>query len=154
MRNSTIILLLISSLAFAQADSSEVIFEEVSDDILVDDVEVPEDESQEVFEMFDVQQKASFGNNEDSIYLFIAQNTKYPNIALENNIQGTVMLSFIVDHHGEVKDIKVLSSELGFGLEQEAIRVISLTSGHWNPALMRDRPVSMRFRLPVKFILY
>lgn len=41
----------------------------------------------------------------------------------------------------------------GYGLEEEAIRVVNLTSGLWTPAELREKKVRMRYRLPIKFAL-
>lgn len=55
---------------------------------------------------------------------FIAQNTKYPVSALENNIEGSVKLSFVVDTNGQVINVKVVEG-VSPDLDSEAVRVIS-----------------------------
>jgi periplasmic protein TonB len=119
----------------------------------VKDEEEPE-ETNEIFEMFDVAEKASFRGSDDALQRFIAENITYPPMALENDMQGTINLMFVVDKQGRVKDIQILGNKKGFGLEDEAIRVLKLTSGNWSPAKQRDKPVNMRFRIPVKFQIF
>ena len=75
-------------------------------------------------------------------------------MALENDMQGTINVMFVVDKAGRVKDIAILGGKKGFGLEEEAMRVIKMTSGKWKPAKQRDKSVNMRFRIPVKFQIF
>jgi protein TonB len=75
-------------------------------------------------------------------------------MAMENDMQGTVNLVFIIDKNGRVKDVRIRGAKKGFGLDEEAIRVIKKTSGMWSPAEQRDRAVDMRFNMPVKFQLF
>ena len=114
--------------------------------------EEPE-ETNEVFEIFDVSEKASFPGGELALRKFLAENVTYPQMAMENDMQGTVTVMFVIDKKGRVTDVKTLGGKKGFGLEQEAIRVIKKTSGMWSPAKQRDKSVNMRFRMPVKFQL-
>ena len=115
--------------------------------------EEPE-ETNEVFEIFDVSEKASFRGGDEGLQRFIAENITYPPMALENDMQGTVNVMFVVDKQGRVKDIAILGGKKGFGLEDEAMRVIKMTSGRWSPAKQRDKAVNMRFRIPVKFQIF
>ncbi len=107
-----------------------------------------------VFEIFDVSQKAIFPGGEEGLQRFIAENIKYPAIALKNETQGTINVMFVVDRKGNVKDVVILGKKKGDGLDEEAMRVIKLTSGMWKPAMQRDKLVNMRFRIPIKFQLF
>ncbi|PCJ63916.1 MAG: hypothetical protein COA58_14895 [Bacteroidetes bacterium] len=122
-------------------------------DYVNDDDDEPE-ETNEIFEIFDVSEKAAFPGDDEGLQRFIAENITYPPMALENDMQGTINIMFVVDKHGKVKDIKILGSKKGFGLEEEAMRVIRKTSGMWSPAKQRDKAVNMRFRIPVKFQIF
>jgi TonB family protein len=75
----------------------------------------------------------------------------YPEIALENEVMGTVKLKFRVNANGEVDDISVVSEKIGYGLEEEAIRVLKLTSGQWEANSEID---NVYYILPIKFVLY
>lgn len=119
----------------------------------VEEEEEPE-ETNEVFEIFDVSEKAEFTGGDEGLQRFIAENITYPPMALENDMQGTVNVMFVVDKKGKVKDIAILGGKKGFGLEEEAMRVIRLTSGQWKAAKQRDKSVAMRFRIPVKFQIF
>jgi len=61
----------------------------------------------------------------------------------------TVMVQFIVDVDGSISDIKPLTNH-GYGMEQEAIRVIK-KSGKWKPAIQNSREVKAYRRQPVTF---
>jgi TonB family protein len=56
---------------------------------------------------------------------FIDENLKYPEEAIEKQIEGTVYVSFTVSNEGNVEDIRATKG-IGFGCDEEAIRVISL----------------------------
>ena len=109
--------------------------------------------SEEILEFYTVQDKAQYKGGEAALYTFIANNIQYPPLALENNIQGTIQIQFVVSKEGNVRDVKATGSRKGYGLEEEAIRIVKLTNGNWTPAKQRDKPVDMIYRLPVKFVL-
>lgn len=92
----------------------------------------------------------SFMNGD--IYAFrawVQQNVKFPQIALENRIQGRVVLSFVVDRDGRVTNIEVLQSP-DRSLADEAVRVLS-KSPKWSPGKQRNQAVRVKFTLPVEF---
>ena len=78
------------------------------------------------------------------------QDIKYPPAALQNEVVGTVLLKFRIIK-GEVDDISVISEKLGFGLEEEAIRVLKMTNGKWESDLGNP---NVYYILPIKFELY
>lgn len=142
-----------SSMSFAQTDSLEAIDtmryskqEETADTI----VELDE----AVLEIFMVEERAQFINGGDAgLSRFIGQNIEYPRMALDSGLSGMVMLQFVVEKNGSLSGLEAINRKIGLGLEEEAIRVVSLTSGKWTPAIQRNKPVRMRFRLPIKFKL-
>ena len=138
-------------------EQPEIMETEVDQETEMEEYEAKEDEleeTDEILEIFDVYEKAEFPGGEEGLQKFIAENISYPAMALENDQQGTVNVVFVIDKTGHVKDIAILGSKKGFGLEDEAMRVIKATSGKWRPAKQRDKPVSMRFRIPVKFQIF
>ena len=76
----------------------------------------------------------------------------YPEEAQSNEIQGTVVVQFIVDKEGVVSDVEVVSGPSGGGLREEAIRVIK-KSGRWEPAIQNGRKVKSYKKQPVIFRL-
>jgi TonB family protein len=106
------------------------------------------------FEIADVDQKASFPGGDVGLQKYLAVNLKYPLMALEQDAQGTITVMFVVKKDGTISDIKRIGKRQNKHLEAEAIRVVKSTSGMWKPAVQRDKPVNMRFRIPVRFEIY
>lgn len=82
---------------------------------------------------------------------FLTTNIKYPQIAKENGIEGTVLLSFIIDRTGRIKDGKI-ERWLGASCDEEALRVLQLMPS-WIPGKMNGKPVAVKYYLPMKFVL-
>ncbi len=70
---------------------------------------------------------------------FIGNNIRYPQLAVENEVEGRVTEKFVVEKDGSVTDVTT-TSQLGYGLEEEAIRMIKKTSGLWKPAMAKSQP--------------
>jgi len=86
---------------------------------------------------------------------FIYKNIKYPAIARENGVEGTVVIQFVVDKDGGISESKVLR-DIGAQCGDEALRVVKLMDQKgikWVPGKQRGRPVRVQFNLPVKFRL-
>jgi TonB family protein len=83
---------------------------------------------------------------------FLAANIIYPIKAIENGISGIVYVSFKVDEKGNVSDVKVLRG-IGGGCDEEAVRVIKLTSGKWTVGKQNGKAVKVLMNMPVYFSL-
>ena len=94
---------------------------------------------------------ARFKGGEEALKKYLIRKTVYPSIALENDVQGEVMVTFVIDRTGAVTNVGVVGKKIGFGLEEEAMRVIQSTSGMWTPASQKGKNVSMRFQIPIRF---
>jgi protein TonB len=81
---------------------------------------------------------------------FLIKTLKFPDIALENGIQGTVVVNFVVDKDGNVSNIKAISGPEE--LRTEAVRVIT-KSGKWTPAIQNGRQVNSYKQQQVSFQL-
>ena len=82
---------------------------------------------------------------------YLYQNIKYPAMARENSITGTVVLEFIVDEKGKVSKPNVLR-DIGGGCGQAALKAIK-DMPSWTPGRQNARPVKVLMRIPVKFHL-
>lgn len=82
---------------------------------------------------------------------FMARNLRYPAKAQEAGKQGRVIVQFVVRKDGSLSDFKVLRP-VDPWLDAEAIRVIS-TMPKWKPGMQDGKPVSVKFTLPVTFML-
>lgn len=103
-------------------------------------------------EIFTVVEEApSYPGGDESRIRFLQENIKYPQMARESGIQGTVYVTFVVEKNGSVTDVKVLRG-IGGGCDEEAIRVIQAMPP-WNPGKQRGKPVRVQFNMPIKFTL-
>ena len=85
------------------------------------------------------------------IIKYVLSNTKYPPIAKDAGIQGTVFVYFVVDKNGQVKDAKVLR-DVDPRLDKEALRVVK-TLPEFEPGKQRGKSVSVQYTIPVKFVI-
>jgi protein TonB len=82
---------------------------------------------------------------------FLQDNIKYPQMARESGIQGTVYVTFVVERNGNVTDVKILRG-IGGGCDEEAVRVVQ-NMPKWEPGKQRGKPVRVQFNMPIKFTL-
>lgn len=83
---------------------------------------------------------------------YLIKNLHYPVEAISNEIQGEVIIQFIVDKEGNVSDVQAVSGPTKGGLREESIRVIKL-SGNWIPATQNGRKVRSYKKQPFRFKL-
>jgi protein TonB len=81
---------------------------------------------------------------------FLNRNLNYPRIAIDNGVQGFVVVQFIVDKEGNVSDVQAVSGPEE--LRAEAVRVIK-KSGKWTPAIQNGHPVKSYKKQPIGFKL-
>lgn len=81
---------------------------------------------------------------------YLNKNFRYPDEAVNAEIQGTVVVQFIVDKEGNVSDVEAISGPTDGGLREEAIRVIK-KSGKWTPAIQNGRQVKSYKKQPIQF---
>ncbi len=81
---------------------------------------------------------------------FLNRNLRYPQDAADNEIQGPVVVQFIVDQEGNISNVEAISGPEEF--KQEAIRVIK-KSGKWTPAIQNGRKVKSYKKQPIVFRL-
>lgn len=81
----------------------------------------------------------------------IKTNLKYPEEAVKNNIQGQVVVEFVVDTTGEVSKAVILKG-LGHGCDEESLRVVRLMH-NWIPGTLDGKPVPVKMKLPILFQL-
>jgi TonB family protein len=96
------------------------------------------------------QDQPSFKGGNIELDYFIQNKMIYPTYAKNNCLEGVVNVSFNVNKEGEVSNAKVVKGT-GVDLDQEAIRIIKLTSGKWEVPLgfnLNDKLI-----IPIKFSL-
>ena len=82
---------------------------------------------------------------------YLSLNLTYPTSARMKGIQGTVLVSFIVNTDGTVDGVELVQG-IGGGCDEEAIRIIK-GSPRWTPGMMNGQAVRTRMRLPISFRL-
>ncbi len=83
---------------------------------------------------------------------YLGKNMHYPDDAVNNEIQGTVIVQFIVDKEGNISDAEAISGPTEGGLREEAIRCIK-KSGKWTAAIQNGRQVKSYKKQPIVFKL-
>lgn len=106
---------------------------------------------EKTYELFDIQKPPSFPGGEAELLKYLAKNIQYPALARENNIQGSVVLTFVVNKDGSISDVNIVR-DVGGGCGKEAERVVK-SMPKWSPGEANGNPVKVRFTLPVKFKL-
>jgi TonB family protein len=103
-------------------------------------------------EVFTVAEKMpSYPGGQDAMSKFLVEHIKYPEVAMKNNVQGKVFVTFVVRTDGSLTDAKVLRG-IGGGCDEEALRVVKLMP-KWNPGEQTGKLVDVQFNLPIKFAL-
>ena len=89
------------------------------------------------------------GGDLNTFRKWVQDNVRFPQIALENGIQGRVTLSFVIEKDGRLTNIQVLQTP-DRSLSEEAIRVLN-KSPKWSPGKQRNQTVRVKYTLPVDF---
>ncbi len=121
---------------------------EHKDEIIVEEKH-PEPVKEEIFTA--VEQMPQFPGGEAELLKYIASHIKYPTMAAENNIQGRVVVKFVVGKDGRVGDVVVVRGK-DPDLDKEAVRVVK-TLPNFIPGKMNGQAVSVWYTLPINFKL-
>ena len=83
---------------------------------------------------------------------YLAENTMYPEDAKKNNIEGKVVLRFVVDTDGKVSDVTILSG-VNPSINAEAFRVVVSLPKFEKPGYVKGQPVKTYYMVPITFDL-
>lgn len=103
---------------------------------------------------FDCDQRPQFFGSPDPRHFlkeWVYQYLKYPQSAVRNGVQGTVMVQFFIEKDGKVTDVKVTKG-VDEELDAEALRVVE-ASPKWKPGKVAGRKVRASIVIPVEFRL-
>lgn len=128
-------------------EATRVEMTELSKEVGVEEEEIEE----EVFSFFLLEDKPEYPGGEAALLTYIALNTKYPQLAKENEITGKVFVSFIINQNGEVTNV-IIKRGVHPSLDEEAIRVVK-TLPKWKPGKQRGKPVRVEYIIPITFVL-
>jgi Gram-negative bacterial TonB protein C-terminal/GldM C-terminal domain len=102
-----------------------------------------------IFEKVEIE--ASFSGGAMAWRKFLEQKLN-PNVPVENGSpvgKYTVIVQFVVDRQGNIKDVKALTKH-GYGMEEEVMRIIRI-GPKWVPAMQDGRAVNAYRKQPVAF---
>lgn len=122
--------------------------EEIEEQIIVDEEEGDAQE-EEIFVF--VEDQPGYPGGDEARLTYLRDNIKYPEMAKESGVQGTVYVTFVVEKDGSISNVKILRG-IGGGCDEEAVRVIK-NMPKWSPGKQRGRPVRAQFNMPIRFIL-
>jgi protein TonB len=131
------------------------------DDIINEPIKLPpgpvinlvEDEKEvdenEVF--ITVEEMPIYPGGDFGLLTYLSENTKFPQMAIDNNITGTVYISYVVNQKGKVTDVKVVRGVHPV-LDKEAVRVVKTLDGY-TAGKQRGIPVKVKYTVPISFKL-
>ncbi len=135
------------STTFDQGTDDLNVVREHKEEIIVEEKHEPVKE--EIFTA--VEQMPQFPGGEGELLKYISTHIKYPTMAAENNIQGRVVVKFVVQKDGKVGEVVVLRGK-DPDLDKEAVRVVK-TLPNFIPGKMNGQAVSVWYTLPINFKL-
>jgi TonB family protein len=98
-----------------------------------------------------VEQMPVFPGGLEAMFKYLSTNIRYPAVARENGIEGTVYIGFVVNADGQISNIVVKRGVAG-GCTEESVRVVSKMP-KWTPGKHKGKSVRVNFTLPIKFKL-
>lgn len=100
----------------------------------------------------EVDEEAKPVGGKRAFFKLMAKNIRFPAEALKAGVAGRVFVSIVIDEEGKVTAAEVPDGyELGYGMDEEAVRVMKLTK--WVPARKDRKVVKQRMIIPVNFSL-
>jgi len=121
-----------------------------------EDVSLPlpnaSEEEEEIFMI--VEQMPEFPGGTKALFKFLGRTLKYPPMARENGIEGTVYVSFVVEKDGKIGKVKVKRGLPGggAGCDDEALKAVKAMP-RWKAGRQRGERVRVSYMLPIKFKL-
>jgi TonB family protein len=121
-----------------------------TDDVIIDDVMISttgRESTSQVF--FIVEDMPEFPGGELAMRRFLIENGGYPSAMLNKEIEGKVMVTFVVDSDGNTTNIRVVKG-VDETLDKVAVYVVS-NFPKWKPGRQRGKPVNVSYTIPVAF---
>ncbi len=98
-----------------------------------------------------VETPPTFPGGEAALLKYISDHLKYPQVALEQDIQGVVHLRFVVLPNGSVGDVFVVKG-IDASCDREAVRVVK-SLPRFIPGKQQGKPVSVWYTVPIRFVI-
>lgn len=88
----------------------------------------------------------------DAFLKYIGKQIKYPEEARAEGIEGKVFISFLITKEGYIANVRV-EKGIGYGLDEEAVRVVSSYDKKWKPGISHGEKVNTQLVLPINYAL-
>lgn len=126
-------------------------FKAVTEQVVVKEPQpvVEEKKEEEIFVA--VEQPAEFPGGQAALMKWLSQNIRYPEAAQQNDIQGRVIVKFVVEKDGSIGQASIVKG-VDKDLDREALRVVKKMP-KWQPGKNNGVAVRSYFNLPVTFKL-
>ncbi len=98
-----------------------------------------------------VEEMPEFPGGMAALSAYVSQHLRYPKEARKQDIEGRVLVTFVVEKDGSISDVRVLRG-IGGGCDEEALRVVQQMPA-WKPGQQGGKPVRVKFTLPMRFKL-
>jgi protein TonB len=92
----------------------------------------------------------AYNGGQAALENYITNNIEYPQQAIDNNAEGTVSVHFLVDEKGNISNVTTVGNKMGYGLEEEAIRVVSKMPPS-TPGKVKGKNVKTWRTLPITY---
>lgn len=109
------------------------------------------DSTGQEIDFFPYEVMPEFPGGDDALMTYLQKKIKYPKSALKKEIEGNVIVRFVITPNGEVTDAKVTKA-VSPEVDEEALRVVR-SMPKWKPGLQDNIPVSVFFDIPINFSL-
>lgn len=110
----------------------------------------PNDNSQ-IYNLAMVEILPEFPGGSTEMYKWIAEHIIYPAQAIDEGIQGKVIVDFVISENGDIENVRVLRAKHP-ALDKEAVRVIK-SMPKWRPGQINGKNVKTSYLVPVTFKL-
>lgn len=131
---------------FDQGTDDVTVVREIKNEVVVEE---KKPEPEKIFTA--VEEPPTFPGGEKAMYEFLRKNIRYPEMAQQNNIQGRVVVQFVVEKNGAIGEVKVARGK-DPDLDKEAVRVVK-SMPNFIPGKMNGQSVRVWYTLPVSFQL-
>ncbi|MFB6340534.1 energy transducer TonB [Saccharicrinis sp. FJH62] len=86
-----------------------------------------------------------------ALFDYLVKNLRYPQIAMDNSIEGKVYIRFVVDENGYITDPQIVRG-VDPALDREALRLVN-NMPQWTPGEHQGKKVKVYYLLPINYQL-
>ncbi len=99
----------------------------------------------------EIHKMPEFKGGHDELTRYLSTSIRYPTAAMRDNVEGRVIVTFVVSETGKISNVSVQKS-LSYECDAEAVRVVKKMP-KWTPGMIDGKPVAVQWTLPVVFKL-